>query len=145
MNYSNKTVDELKDVCRERKIKGIEEPVSQEEPQTDKNQEEDEEEEVSYFNSNVSIYSPEELEKHLDFNKFHNTSYNPEELEKLCDFANDTHLTLIDSMEYIKFCHNCGNTLQIFGNMYCNKRCCEYVEDYRYPCYKGKDCLICFG
>ena len=108
----------------------------------DKNQEEDEEEEVSldqesdasldqeeevsYFNSNVSIYSPEEL-------------------EKLYEFANDTELTLIDAMEYIKDCHNCGKTLQIFGNMYCNKRGCEYVEDYRYPCYKDKDCLICHG
>jgi hypothetical protein len=79
------------------------------------------------------------------FNNLYNTNFNKHELFILQGFAKDEHLLFTDAIDYIQDCHYCGSQLGIFGNAYCNKRCCELVEDYRYPCHRGINCLICHG
>jgi hypothetical protein len=81
----------------------------------------------------------------LEFNNLYRTNLNQNELVILQDFAKDEHLLIIDAIDYIQDCHYCGTQLAIFGNTYCNKRCCELIEDYRYPCFRGDNCLICHG
>jgi hypothetical protein len=81
----------------------------------------------------------------VEFNNLYGTNLNKNDLTILQDFAKDEFLLIDDAIDYIQDCHYCGNQLAIFGNSYCNKRCCESIEDYRYPCYRGADCLICHG
>ena len=94
------------------------------------------------FDEDTHVEDDDEV---VEFNNLYGTNLNKNELDILQDFARDEHLLIDDAIDYIQDCHCCGSQLAIFGNSYCNKRCCEYIEDYRYPCHRDADCLICHG
>lgn len=86
------------------------------------------------------------------FNAMYDQSFDEEKIKITKDYVKDCnlyrdasqqHMTIRVAIEYLKCCHNCGNTEIPYGNTYCNKRCCEYIEDYRYPCFRKDDCMIC--
>jgi hypothetical protein len=79
------------------------------------------------------------------FNTRYGSNLNTEKLEIFKDYIEDKGLKVLDGIDYIQGCHNCDKQLDTFGNEYCNKRCCESVEVYRYPCARGNECLICHG
>ena len=79
------------------------------------------------------------------FNTRYGTNLNTEKLDIFKEYAEHNWLKVDDALEYMQGCHNCDRQLDTFGNEYCNKRCCENVEVYRYPCFRGNDCLICHG
>ena len=81
----------------------------------------------------------------MEFNTRYETCLSVEKLEIFKDYIEDKGLKVLDGLDYIQGCHNCDRQLDTFGNEYCNKRCCELVEDYRYPCFRGAECLICYG
>lgn len=86
------------------------------------------------------------------FNVRYNQSFDEEQIQmtkeyvkefNLCRDASQQYMTIGVAIEYMKCCHNCGNQEIPYGNMYCNRRCSEYIEDYRYPCFRKDDCMIC--
>lgn len=79
------------------------------------------------------------------FNTYYGTCFNSEKLTIFKEYAEHNWLKVDDALEYMQGCHNCDRRLDTFGNEYCNKRCCESVEVYRSPCFRGNDCLICHG
>jgi hypothetical protein len=80
-----------------------------------------------------------------DFNTRYGTCFSTEQLDIFKEYAEHTGLKTLDAIDYMQSCHSCGNYAIPFGNEYCNKRCSENVEDYRYECFNGDDCLICHG
>lgn len=80
-----------------------------------------------------------------EFNTRYGTCFSAEQLEIFKEYQKDTRLKTLDAIDYMQSCHKCGCYTLHFGNEYCNERCCESVEDFRYPCFRGEDCLICYG
>lgn len=79
------------------------------------------------------------------FNSRYGTCFSAEQLDIFNSYAEVTSLKTLDAIDYMQSCHACGSYDICFGNEYCNKRCSESVEDFRHPCFKGEDCLICYG
>jgi hypothetical protein len=86
------------------------------------------------------------------FNARYDQSFDEEKIKITQEYVKDNNLyrdeshqqmTIKVAIEYLKCCHNCGNQEIPYGNMYCNRRCSEYIEDYRYPCFRKDDCMIC--
>jgi hypothetical protein len=79
------------------------------------------------------------------FNSRYGTCFSAEQIDIFNEYAERTGLKPLDAINYMQSCHSCGSYAIPFGNEYCNKRCSENVEDYRYECFNGDDCLICHG
>ena len=101
----------------------------------------DEKNQETFVDNDESDYEAEVNE----FNERYGTCFGAEQLVIFKQYQANNHLKIWDAIEYIQSCHKCDSFLTHFGNEYCNERCCEYVEDYRYPCFRGEDCLICYG
>ena len=80
-----------------------------------------------------------------EFNARYGTWFSSEKLNTFKEYQADTGLKTLDAIDYMQSCHNCEKFTIHFGNKYCSKLCCESIEDYRYPCFRGDDCLICYG
>lgn len=79
------------------------------------------------------------------FNTRYGTCFSAKQLDIFNEYAERTGLKTLDAINYMQSCHSCGSYAIPFGNEYCNRRCSESVEDYRYECFNGDDCLICHG
>ena len=80
-----------------------------------------------------------------EFNTRYGTCFSAEQLEIFKEYQKNTRLKTLDAIDYMQSCHKCGSFLEHFGNEYCNERCYEIIEDFYYPCFRGEDCLICYG
>ena len=74
--------------------------------------------------------------------------YSQEEKISLILYARKNDLMIEEAIEYQTHCHNCGKYVEnaVFDSdfhQYCNKRCYEYCEEYRYPCYREGNCRVC--
>jgi hypothetical protein len=101
----------------------------------------DEKNQETFVDNDETEYSAEVME----FNTRYGSNLNTEKLAIFKEYAEHNCLKVDDALDYIQGCHNCDRQLDTFGNEYCNKRCCESVEVYRYPCFRGNECLICHG
>jgi hypothetical protein len=101
----------------------------------------DEKNQETFVDNDETDYS---LETYA-FNTYYGTCFNTEKLAIFKEYAEHNWLKVDDALEYMQGCHNCDRPLDTFGNEYCNKRCCESVEVYCHPCFRGNDCLICHG
>ena len=79
------------------------------------------------------------------FNTRYGTCFSAKQLDIFNEYAERNGLKTLDAINYMQSCHACGSYAIQFGNEYCNRRCSESVEDYRYECFNGDDCLICHG
>lgn len=65
----------------------------------------------------------------------------------VCEYANAHQLSIDDALEYLSFCHNCGNSLDDnydgIGHRYCSERCQYYCEDFHYTCFREGNCRVC--
>lgn len=106
----------------------------------------DEDNDVTFGEDADTEYKFEDEDEEVrHFNEERGTKFTREQYNIFERYVEDNYLEVVDALDYIQGCHNCGKQLDIFGNDYCNKRCCEFIEDYRYPCFRGADCLICHG
>jgi len=80
-----------------------------------------------------------------NFNERYGTCFSVEQLDIFNEYINRNCLRVTDGIDYCQSCHNCGKYLKDFCGEYCRGRCADYVEDFRYPCFRGEDCLICYG
>jgi hypothetical protein len=88
-----------------------------------------------------------EVESVLDDNKLY-FSYSEEQREELALYAETHDLTIKEAIEYQSTCHSCGDyieraTFYAGNHQYCNERCWESCEEYRYPCFREANCKVC--
>jgi hypothetical protein len=101
----------------------------------------DEKNQETFVNNDETDYEAEVRE----FNEIYGVKFTVGQLNIFEDYIEENGLAIEDGIDYIQSCHNCGGQLKHFGNEYCSKKCCEYIEDYHYECFRGTDCLICHG
>jgi hypothetical protein len=77
------------------------------------------------------------------FNAQYNTNFDETKINETREFAKVNYLTISESIYYMSQCHYCGNNNINYGDMYCNERCCNYVEDFRYSCSHADYCKLC--
>jgi hypothetical protein len=74
--------------------------------------------------------------------------YSMDQCITLTIYAEKHKITFEEAIYYQTHCHCCGKEDKdgIFdeeNHQYCNRRCFEYCEDYRYLCHKEADCKVC--
>ena len=69
--------------------------------------------------------------------------YEPSMEEVVFNFAKTLEIGPSEAFEYLRRCHNCGNTDMKLCDVYCNQRCQSLCEDFEYPCFWEDDCMLC--
>jgi hypothetical protein len=74
--------------------------------------------------------------------------YSKEQQTQLTIYAKTYNLTIDEAIDYQTHCHCCGKEVKdgVFdevNHQYCKKRCFEYIEEYRYHCFKKDNCMLC--
>ena len=77
------------------------------------------------------------------FNARYNTNFDEKKINETKEFARENYLTIPESIYYMSQCHYCGNIDLNYGDIYCNERCCDYIEDFNYDCSHGDYCKLC--
>jgi len=78
------------------------------------------------------------------FNSRYNVSnFDEKKINETREYAKERCFTICESICYLSHCHRCGNTEKEYGQLYCNQRCCDYVESFNYPCIYGDNCKLC--
>ena len=78
------------------------------------------------------------------FNIRYGVNYNKEDIDTTLNYAKEHDLTIYEAMEYLSVCHFCGRDMLYCGE-YCKSRCQDLAEDFNYPCFRGKDCKVCYN
>ncbi len=75
--------------------------------------------------------------------------YSIEQCTALRMYAHNYNLTIEEAIDYQTHCHCCGREEKdgLFserGHQYCRARCQDYIEDFRYKCYRDTECKVCY-
>jgi hypothetical protein len=110
---------------------------------------ESENEKNEYDKNNKDTFVDDEdyldIDELYEFNDRYGVHFTREELNAFNEYREHNGLEIEDTFSYIQSCHNCGKQLTVFGNEYCSKGCSSYREDYGYSCFRGENCLLCYG
>lgn len=110
---------------------------------------ESENEKNEYDKNNEETFVDDEdyldVDELYEFNHKYGVHFTREELNAFSEYRERHGLEIEDTFSYIQSCHNCGKQLTVFGNEYCSKGCSSYREDYGYSCFRGENCLLCYG
>ena len=72
-----------------------------------------------------------------------NGVYEPSMEEVVFNLAKTLEIGPSEAFEYLRRCHNCGNSDMKLCNVYCNQRCQMYCEAFEYPCFWKDECMLC--
>ena len=71
------------------------------------------------------------------------TNFDEKKINETREFAKKHYITICEAICYASHCHRCGNAEIEYGQMYCNERCCDYIEYFNYHCIYGEGCRLC--
>ena len=75
--------------------------------------------------------------------------YSEEQQNAIIGYSMTYNLTIEEAIDYQTHCHCCGREekdglFSDIGHQYCRARCQDYIEDFRYKCYRDTECKVCY-
>lgn len=75
--------------------------------------------------------------------------YSEKQQNAIIGYSMRHNLTIEEAIDYQTHCHCCGREekdglFSDIAHQYCRARCQDYIEDFRYKCYRDTECKVCY-